>query len=164
MKAITLTQPWATLVAVGAKRIETRGWRTEYRGLVAIHAAKGFPDDARYIATTEPFRSALGGGLATELPRGAIVAVANLVTCFPFTPDTVGQIRERSILGRLPAHEADFGDYTPGRFGFVLADVIALREPVEARGQLNLWNLPNDIAAQVAAAVDGLRLEGAAHG
>lgn len=41
MKAITLTQPWATLVAIGAKRIETRSWATRYRGPLAIHAAKG---------------------------------------------------------------------------------------------------------------------------
>ena len=43
MKAITLTQPWATLVAIGAKRIETRSWRTFYRGPLAIHAGKTLP-------------------------------------------------------------------------------------------------------------------------
>jgi activating signal cointegrator 1 len=47
MKAITLTQPWATLVAIGAKRIETRSWPTNYRGPLAIHAAKGFPKWAK---------------------------------------------------------------------------------------------------------------------
>ena len=41
MKVITLTQPWATLVAIGAKRIETRSWPTRYRGPLAIHAAIG---------------------------------------------------------------------------------------------------------------------------
>jgi hypothetical protein len=43
MKALTLTQPWATLVAIGAKTIETRSWPTSYRGPLAIHAAKGYP-------------------------------------------------------------------------------------------------------------------------
>jgi hypothetical protein len=41
MKGLTLTQPWATLVAIGAKRIETRSWPTRYRGLLAIHAGAG---------------------------------------------------------------------------------------------------------------------------
>jgi len=41
MKALTLTQPWATLIACGAKRIETRSWATDFRGRIAIHAAKG---------------------------------------------------------------------------------------------------------------------------
>lgn len=38
MKALTVTEPWATLIAIGAKRIETRSWPTEYRGPVAIHS------------------------------------------------------------------------------------------------------------------------------
>lgn len=42
MKALTLTQPYATLVAIGEKRLETRSWRTSYRGPLAIHAAKGW--------------------------------------------------------------------------------------------------------------------------
>ena len=41
MKVLTLTQPWATLVAIGAKRIETRSWATKYRGPLLIHAAAG---------------------------------------------------------------------------------------------------------------------------
>ena len=43
MKALTLHQPWATLVAVGEKRIETRSWSTDYRGPLAIHAGKARP-------------------------------------------------------------------------------------------------------------------------
>jgi len=39
VKTLTLSQRWATLVALGAKRIETRSWRTSYRGPLAIHAA-----------------------------------------------------------------------------------------------------------------------------
>jgi hypothetical protein len=40
MKALTLIQPWATLVALGEKQIETRSWDTKYRGPLAIHAGK----------------------------------------------------------------------------------------------------------------------------
>ncbi len=59
MKALTLTQPWATLVAIGAKCIETRSWRTSYRGPLAIHAAKGFPKAAWNLCLGQPFKSAL---------------------------------------------------------------------------------------------------------
>ncbi|KQO04623.1 hypothetical protein ASF12_13925 [Paenibacillus sp. Leaf72] len=38
MKAITIIQPWATLIAIGAKQYETRGWSTKHRGALAIHA------------------------------------------------------------------------------------------------------------------------------
>ena len=38
IKLISLWEPWATLMAIGAKRIETRSWRTPYRGWLAIQA------------------------------------------------------------------------------------------------------------------------------
>lgn len=40
IRGFTVTQPWATSIALGHKRIETRSWHTRYRGLIAIHAAK----------------------------------------------------------------------------------------------------------------------------
>ena len=46
MKAITIWQPWASLLACGGKRFETRSWATSYRGPIAIHAAKKSVFDA----------------------------------------------------------------------------------------------------------------------
>lgn len=43
MKAITIRQPWAGLIAVGEKVYETRSWPTKYRGPIAIHAGKSDP-------------------------------------------------------------------------------------------------------------------------
>src|SRR6266567_3747703 len=65
--ALTLTQPFATLVAGGAKHLETRSWSTSYRGPLAIHAAKGFPADAEALCEVSPFREAL---LALGYSRG----------------------------------------------------------------------------------------------
>jgi activating signal cointegrator 1 len=64
MRVLTLTQPWATLVAIGEKEIETRSWATSYRGPLAIHAASGLgPVGGQAglveLCLTEPFRSAL---------------------------------------------------------------------------------------------------------
>ena len=59
MKVLTLTQPWASLVACGAKRIETRPWRTRYRGPVAIHAAQAMPRAALDFYRSEVCWSAL---------------------------------------------------------------------------------------------------------
>lgn len=44
MKALTLHQPWSSLVAIGVKTVETRSWGTTYRGPLAIHAALRRPD------------------------------------------------------------------------------------------------------------------------
>lgn len=155
MKALTLTQPWATLVAIGAKRVETRSWRTEFRGQIAIHAAKGFPDDARYTVTVEPFqsvlRAAMGRDIVTgaHLPTACIIALADLVEVRRFDEASRDRVRSRSARGDLPQYEADFGDYGLGRFGFVLENVVKLARPVPARGMLNLWNVPTPIENEV---------------
>ena len=41
MKVLSLLQPWATLVVMGIKQIETRSWSTAHRGTLLIHASKG---------------------------------------------------------------------------------------------------------------------------
>jgi hypothetical protein len=145
MKALTLTQPWATLVAIGAKKIETRGWNTLHRGPVAIHAAKTFPEEAARLCLRRPFMDALTGAGVTGvdmLPLGAIVAVANLQHVCP-----------TEAFARYPRSLTDqeraFGDYSPRRFAWMLTNVRPLREPVPCRGALGLWRVPDEVAARV---------------
>ena len=147
-----MTQPWATLVAIGANVIETRDWPTKYRGPFAIHAAKGFPRDARALCSTQPFRAALAAGgyeSADDLPLGAIVAVVELKSLLVCGPSTLRDIRARSRRGELPPHEAAFGDFSNGRYGFVLDNVRRVEPPVPARGMLGFWKLPPDVEALV---------------
>jgi activating signal cointegrator 1 len=172
--ALTLTQPWATLVAIGEKRVETRSWGTKYRGPLAIHAAKGFPKWAREVCRTEPFERVLwiaGYRLFEDLPLGVVIATAHLDDCLPITtapngeacvaPDDEGLIRPWSRLQMFGAHakvqvgytttehEAAFGDYTPGRFGWLLSKIAPLPHPVPARGTLGLWKLSDQLEQQV---------------
>ncbi|HEX4620189.1 MAG TPA: ASCH domain-containing protein [Myxococcaceae bacterium] len=148
MKALSLTQPWATLVAKGAKRIETRSWRTSHRGRIAIHASMGFPRGAQALCLEDPFHLELFGQRAaaadrlvsaarlTELPRGAVVATARLICCEP-TGDVIVAVDMMDRHG-APFEEA-FGDYSPGRWMWFLEDVAPLADPVPARGALSLW-------------------------
>jgi hypothetical protein len=156
VKAITLTQPWATLVAIGAKRFETRSWRPWHMGPLAIHAAKGFPVESQALCFTEPFLSVLTGagvfgevqlgsdpeatatlnpGCLGALPRGTVIATAALAwwgsTRSIVLPDLLDQFGG--------PHEREFGNYGPGRWAWRLADVRRLGEPVPARGALGLW-------------------------
>lgn len=52
LRGLTLTQPWASAIALGYKRVETRSFRVSYRGPIAIHAAKRFPRAARALRRT----------------------------------------------------------------------------------------------------------------
>jgi hypothetical protein len=148
MKGLTMTQPWATLVAIGENSIETRSWTTRYRGQLAIHSAKGFPTDARELCGVSPCREVLaraGYRDATELPRGEIIAVATLVDVMDFDASTLKNVRSRAARGEFPRHEADFGDFSAGRYGWVLKDVVQLEHPIAAKGMLGLWEVPRRV-------------------
>lgn len=134
MQAITVLQPWATLIAIGAKTNETRGWSTPYRGLLAIHAGKGYPKELRQLELEEPFHTALmvaRARVVDPLPLGAIVAVARL--------SGIKQVTSESDLTKLSRQELAFGDYSSGRYVWALRDVYRLPVPIEARGKQGLW-------------------------
>src|SRR5829696_4018568 len=109
MKALTLTQPWATLVATGLKKVETRSWTTRYRGSLAIHAARGFPRIAREFAEGERAM----GRLVAEVPLGAVVAIARLVDVRPAS----------EMEGEISILERSYGDYSAGRYAWMLEDI-----------------------------------------
>lgn len=141
MKALTLTQPWATLVAIGAKRIETRSWATRYRGPLAIHAAKNVPKPARALYRDNwrfftVLRNAGYGG-SSRLPLGAVLAICRLVDCVRIEPS--GIIGKWTYLLADKDRECAFGDYSIGRFAWILTDVQALPELIRAKGARGLW-------------------------
>lgn len=134
MKALTLTQPWASLVIEGVKNWETRSWRPS--GLVigeriAIHAAKDWTrDDVEFafdLAARDILPLARHPEPDTDLPRGVVLGT---VVFTGYTPTGPG-------FGEL---EELLGDYTPGRFAWGLADPREYARPIPARGMLGLWS------------------------
>ncbi len=120
LRALTIRQPWASLVVEGRKWLETRSWPTRYRGPLAIHAG---------VAR---------GGYPT-LPRGAILAVATLAACVPVDALDPDEIRA----------QRDVGDFSLGRYAWRLVDVRTLRAPVPSRGALGLWVPTADVHADI---------------
>src|SRR5690348_6608283 len=175
MKALTLTQPWASLVAIGAKRIETRSWSTSYRGPLAIHAAKGFPKSAQEFTQVPPVSVLFGRHY--EYPRGVVLATCRLVNCVPtqtllreaacercdgkgtvdswqdgmpgqeYCPTCDGNRVVFVPGGKLSTQEQQFGDYGEGRYAWMLDDI----QPVPfipAKGALGLWEWTQDPPAR----------------
>lgn len=137
MKAITIKQPWATLIALREKQFETRSWQTKYRGPIAIHAGKAIDKDAY-----ESFKDVLkmyGFTATNQLPTGAVIAIANLVDCHKVIKDD-GDIAIMHTGLKISGKEYDFGNYEENRFGWELDNVEILNNPIPAKGQLSLWN------------------------
>lgn len=137
MKAITIKQPWATLIALGEKKFETRSWQTKYRGPIAIHAGKAIDKEA---CKDREIAAALNkhGIIISDLPTGSVVAIGELSGCYKVIEDFGDSAYTNGPVIR--SNEYPFGDYTEGRYAWKLERIKALDEPVKAKGQLSLWN------------------------
>ena len=125
MKAITLEQPFASLVSIGVKTIDTRPWSTDYRGQLAIHSGRlTLPVIDSYYHSL-----LISAGLDSEqLPFGKIIAIARLASC------------EKVITSRIPCYpQLAFSDFTPGLYALEFADIRPLATPVTAQGCSQLW-------------------------
>lgn len=158
MRAISLWQPWATAVALGSKRIETRHWSTAYRGPLAIHAAKRkVRDELHYYASCWNWVGAMRGagwgfgqaGAIDCLPFGAVVAVCDLVDCRPTDSFTQAELDTPEQHTELSAAyswtQRDMGNFDLGRFGWVLDNIRPLSEPVPIRGGQSFFQVPDDL-------------------
>lgn len=156
MRALSLHEPYATLVAIGAKKWETRGRRTHVRGLIAIHATKKFGFEQFHRSTQEPFAHALEqAGISTpeglEASLGCVVAVANIVDCI--TSAEWIRLYCKPPSNAAADHEYCFGDYDPGRFAWKLENVRKLRNPVPCRGGQGFWNTDRLTQDRIAAEI-----------
>lgn len=136
MKTLTIIQPWATLVVSGRKKNETRSWKTNYRGEILIHAGRKRIDYAEEIFMNPYFIEA---GIARRkildlMPRGLIIGKANLVDCI-----RIDEKYQEEIKNTNPSEFA-FGDYSIGRYAWVMENPIIFEEHIPASGKQGLWN------------------------
>lgn len=141
MKALSLWQPWASLVAIGEKRYETRGWTTNYRGPLAIHATAKLPPlwlgasrhlFAFHTEVADVFNLRLNSveSKIRSLPMGCVLCIARLESVEP-----VEAVREI-----LCQREKIFGNYEDGRYAWGLEVVKLFDVPIPAKGNRMLWN------------------------
>lgn len=141
---LSLWEPWASLIAAGFKRHETRHWLTRRRGPVAIHAAKICIWDLE-PELVDLCDLALGDGWRKNRPLGCIVAVANLTDC----------LRCEDVYQDIERCDYYAGNYAEGRFAFRFDNVRPLREPLPLIGRQSFfpWRPPADLEARLDAPV-----------
>lgn len=137
IRALTVKQPWASLIACGIKTVENRTWPIPAtwrdRGQLLIHAGVGF-DRMALLRPEVRIELEAQSRPEWELPAGAVVAIAGKADCHEAEPDCCTS----------PYAASDGWHWT-------LADVRQLPDPVPAKGRLGLWTPDADLLAAVEA-------------
>lgn len=134
MKALSIRQPWADLIAKGIKDVENRSWWTGTRERIYIHAGKTFDESGHYYMDGER----LPGASENLLPRkvdydfGAIIGEVDIVDC---------KFRKAVLI------DTGFSSWhNPGYWGFILANPVLYDKPIPCRGQLGFFEVNIDTA------------------
>ena len=146
MRALTLWQPHATLMALGVKRWETRSWKAPASLLghpLAIHAGKRLDVEAMKDAAVKKGLDKLSEE-PRWLPYGGIVAVVLVVDCRP-TNEWDRRMSRRYY--RASSRPEDFGDFSPGRYAWETKLLLVCKPHIVCRGYQGVWNVPANIAA-----------------
>ena len=129
MKVLSLTEPYATLIKNGIKTIETRSWKTNYRGKLYIHASstkisKEYRENKDLMNLVD----------INNLNYGYIICSCELVDCIEMTDDFIEKVK-------LDNEEYISGIYARGRYAWILKNIEILDKPIKAKGHLGIWNL-----------------------
>lgn len=130
MQAITIWQPWASLIVHGLKEYETRGWQPSPKRLkvgdpIAIHAAKREPER---IDELWPYvRNVVG--VWSDLPTGCVLGYGYYQGATPIHKFTEPPSRQ----------ERKLGDWSPNRWAWRISDLHVFTTPVPATGKQGLW-------------------------
>ena len=129
MKVLSLTEPYDTLIKNGIKTIETRSWKTSYRGKLYIHASstkipKEYKENKKLMSLVD----------LNELNYGNIICSCELVDCIEMTEEFIEEIKKNK-------NEYITGIYAIGRYAWILKNIQVLDKPIKAKGHLGIWSL-----------------------
>ena len=129
MKVLSLTEPYATLIKNGIKTIETRSWKTSYRGKLYIHASstkmpKRYKENYELISLVD----------LDNLNYGNIICSCDLVDCVEMTDEFINDIKKNR------KNEYITGIYSNGRYAWIFKNIKILDNPIKAKGHLGIWN------------------------
>lgn len=133
MKVLSLIEPFATLILEQKKHIETRSWKTDYRGILYIHSSMTKPskkdlEDKEKMSLIDN----------KSMNFGNIICKCNLVDCVYMTKEYVEQMKKENY------QEYICGEYKEGRYAWILKNIEVV-EPIKAKGQLGIWNYYNEV-------------------
>ena len=126
LKALTLRQPWATVVAEGIKKYEFRSWKTKYRGKVLIHAGTGIDKE-----DMKKYKN-----MNLEFPSRKILAVVEIEDCLELNEELNNKIISENNIA--------YGNKVRTGYAWKLNNIKKINYDKEVNGQLGLWNIDLD--------------------
>jgi len=129
MKVLSLTEPYASLIYYKKKKIETRSWKTNYRGELFIHASKtkikkeDF-ENPKFVSLFQDL----------ELHFGTIICKCQLTDVILMTQEFIDEMKQNDPIEYL------CGDYQVGRYAWILEDITPLSQSIYVKGRLGIWN------------------------
>ena len=133
MKVVSLTEPYATLILENKKKIETRSWKTNYRGKLYIHASstkipKEYKQNKELMSLVDE----------DNLNFGHIICSCDLVDCVYMTKEYISNMKKNNY------QEYICGIYEEGRYAWVLDNIKELDNKIKVKGKLGIWNYEKD--------------------
>lgn len=122
MKALTIKEPWATLIIEGYKKYEFRSWKTNYRGKILIHAGKTLEKES-----VEKFMD-----YNLKYTFGAIIGEATLVDCIKVSKEFDEILRKENEIVYVNNHV--------DKYAWKLENIVKYDKPICINGKLGLWN------------------------
>ena len=123
MKALTIKEPWASLIIEEYKKYEFRSWKTKYRGKILIHAGLGIEKDMM-----ERFKD-----YNIDINPGYIIGEATITDCILVDEKFNCELRSTDpvVYGRSNHTET---------YAWKLENVVKYEKPIPCKGKLGLWN------------------------
>ena len=123
MKALTIKEPWASLIINGYKKYEFRSWKTNYRGKILIHA--GMNLEKKNIDKFKEYN--------LNYEKGAIIGEADLIDCILVTKEFENELFSiNPIVYGKSDHKR--------KYAWKLDNIVKYNEPIYIKGHLGLWN------------------------
>lgn len=123
MKALTIKEPWASLIIEKYKKYEFRSWKTKYRGKILIHAGLSVEKDMM-----QRFKD-----YDISIKPGCIIGEATLTDCILVDENFNKKLRaiDPIVYGRSNHAET---------YAWKLEDIVKYEKPIPCKGKLGLWN------------------------
>jgi hypothetical protein len=152
---LTMHQPWASLLVYGIKRIEGRGWNTDYRGRLWIHAASKIPEPDLIKSTVQSYTEIRNGWkFPDNYPTSCLLGCVDVVDCISISEYVTLFSNPELSLNKYDLSVPVYDEDTGSEYLFICVNPQRLVMPFNMPGKSKLWKLPK---ATLQAAQKGLK-------